>query len=147
MASPEAFPPVEALVPHRGPSLLIERVLGRSEDGLEVVGRIPLANAFVAGGMAPGFVGIELAAQAAAALDALDRQRGSPGAGPQLGYIVGIREARFDLAGIPAGQELWAHVRLVGGASTLATYELQVRHDGASCLSAVVSTFRPREAR
>jgi predicted hotdog family 3-hydroxylacyl-ACP dehydratase len=112
------------------------------EDRLECVGRIPVDSAFAGGGAAECFVGIELAAQAAAGLEALRRRRHFPAAVPEIGYIVGIREARFELAGIPVGQELRAHVRILGGAPPLATYEVHVSCGEIRYLSAQISTHR-----
>jgi len=142
----EELPPVEALVPHRGPALLVDRVVAMSEDRLECVGRIPVDSAFADGEAAPCFVGLELAAQAAAALEALRHRRDFPNAGPQIGYIVGIREGRFEMGEIPLGQELRAQVRLLGGASPLAMHEVRLFHGEIPCLSAQVSTYRAGRA-
>lgn len=146
MPEADALPPVEALVPQRGPALLIGSVVAMGADRLECTGRIPLDSAFAGGGAVECFVGIELAAQAAAALEALRRRRDVPEALPEIGYIVGIREAFFDLAGIPVGQELRAQVRLLGGAGSLATHEVHLFHGQARCLSAQVSTYRTGRA-
>jgi predicted hotdog family 3-hydroxylacyl-ACP dehydratase len=146
MPAAEALPPAESLVPHRGPALLIGSVVAQEEDRLECLGRIPPDSAFAGGGAAECFVGIELAAQAAAALEALRRRRDGRGALPEIGYIVGIREARFELRGIPVGQELVARVRLLGGTAPLAVHEVHLFHGEIRCLSAQLSTYRTGRA-
>ena len=137
----EIDPPIELLLPHWGPALLLERMVSWSADSLECVGRIPRDNAFVDDGTAPSFVALELGAQGAAALEALLRRRSGDSAGPRVGYLVSIREARFGVERIPAGAELRTTVRLLGGAAALATYAVSVEHAGVQCASATVSTY------
>ena len=81
----------EALVPHRGHALFLRRVLRCEADGIECTGVIPGAHPFVREGHAPAFLGLELAAQAAAALQALESSASL--LAPRPGYLVGIREA------------------------------------------------------
>ena len=128
-------------MPHRGPSLMIRRILETSGNELRCVGRIPTGSPFAAGGTAPCFVGLDLLAQAAAALEALQRAASSAG-GPGIGYVVGIREARFETSTLPLGSDLVAHVRLLDGTVSLAHQEVRLAEGDTSCLSAVLTTFR-----
>lgn len=146
MPAAEERPPVGTLVPHRGPALLIGSVVALGEDRLECLGRIPLDSAFASGGVVECFVGLELAAQAAAVLEVLRRRRDVEDALPEIGYIVGIREARFERAALPVDRELRAQVRLLGGAGSLARHEVQLFHEEMRCLSAQVSTYRTGRA-
>jgi predicted hotdog family 3-hydroxylacyl-ACP dehydratase len=137
-------PPVESLIPHRDPALLV-RVVAEATPG-EVVciavvsGEHPLA----AGGRAPCLLGIEAAAQAAAALEALARPPAAP-AGPRIGYLVGVREASFHLPDLPAGWPLRVKVRAAGTAPPLAVYEATVELDGVPALTATLSTYLAEE--
>jgi predicted hotdog family 3-hydroxylacyl-ACP dehydratase len=137
----EVLPPVDHLVPQRGPSLLLSRVLKFEGDSLSAIGRIPTANAFAAKGAAPCFVGIEVAAQAAAALESLLRRRDSSGVAPQIGYLVGVRDARFDIQALPVEEDLIAHVHRTARAGALAIHEVHLLLGSTSCLSAVLTTF------
>jgi predicted hotdog family 3-hydroxylacyl-ACP dehydratase len=137
-------PPVESLIPHRDPALLV-RVVAESSPG-EIVciavvsGEHPLAAA----GRAPCLLGIEAAAQAAAALEALARPPAEP-AGPRMGYLVGVREAVFHLPDLPAGWPLRVKVRAAGSAPPLAVYEATVELDGVPALTATFSTYLAEE--
>src|SRR5262249_28777501 len=108
-------PPVESLVPHRDPALLVPVVVSSSPG--EVVcnavvwGEHPLAVQ----GRVPCLLGFEAAAQAAAALEALARSPEEPPS-PRLGYLVGVREAAFHLPDLPAGWPLRVAVRAAGSA-------------------------------
>jgi predicted hotdog family 3-hydroxylacyl-ACP dehydratase len=130
----------ERLVPHRGKALFLRHVLRHDAESLECVGVIPGASPFVHEGRAPAFVGLELAAQAAAALQALE----SSGGGivtPQPGYLVGVREARFSSAWLPADHEIHARVRRTGRAGPLSVHDVLVEVAGAECVQGVISTY------
>jgi predicted hotdog family 3-hydroxylacyl-ACP dehydratase len=137
----ETPPPIELLVPHRGSARLVERVLAWRDDSLECVGRIPPKSPFVSDGSAPSFVGLELAAQAAAAHEALGRQRSGGAPDVAVGYLVGIKDARFRVARLRVGADLRVTVRLVGGAPPLAIYSVRVELAGVECVSATLSTY------
>ena len=143
MPGADRFPPIATLVPHRGPALFIREVLGTERDAASCIGQIPANSPFVTKGVAPCLVGIDAAAQAAAVLEALLRG-GDPEDGTQLGYFVGIREARFESAILPAGTDLAVHVRLLESAAALAAHEVELRIGSARYLSAVLTTFKPR---
>jgi predicted hotdog family 3-hydroxylacyl-ACP dehydratase len=138
-------PVVEALIPHRGSARLVERILEWHHDRIECVGRIPLDSAFLVDGVAPAFLGLELAAQAAAALEGLARPSDDA---PQerLGYLVGIKDARFAVSHLPGDVELRTSAVLVASAPPLAIYAISVRHGDVECVSATMSTYAaPRE--
>ena len=144
MLEADRFPPVATLVPHRGLALFIREVVQAERDAASCIGRIPADSPFVTKGVAPCLVGIDVAAQAAAVLEALLRG-GDPDDGTsRLAYIVGIREARFETATLPAGIDLTVHVRLLETVSALAAHEVEVRIGSARYLSAVLTTFKPR---
>jgi predicted hotdog family 3-hydroxylacyl-ACP dehydratase len=82
---------------------------------------------------------LELGAQAAAALQALESSADSPV--PRPGYLVGIREAHFEVARIPAGREIHARVRRTGRAGALSVHEVEVDLAGSLCVKGVISTY------
>ena len=130
----------EALIPHRGKALFLRRVLRHEAESIDCVGVIPGTSPFVREGRAPAFVGLELAAQAAAALQALE---GSDEGllTPRSGYLVGVREARFTSAWIPAECEIHARVRRTGRAGPLAVHDVLVLVAGSECVAGVISTY------
>jgi predicted hotdog family 3-hydroxylacyl-ACP dehydratase len=134
----ELFPPAESLVPHRGNALFLRRVLEARGSALRALGVIPGGSAFAEGGAVPCYVGLDLAAQAAAALETL--RLSAPG--PEIGYLVGIREARFEEATLPLYRDILVEVRLQDRAGPLAHHEVRLAVGDATCLSAVLSTLR-----
>jgi predicted hotdog family 3-hydroxylacyl-ACP dehydratase len=134
-------PPVEALIPHRDPALLVRVVASAAPGEIVCIAVIPGEHPLVEHGRAPCLLGIEAAAQAAAALEALTRPPDEP-PGPRIGYLVGVREAAFHLPDLPAGWPLRVTVRPAGSAPPLAVYEATVEIDGATALTATLSTYR-----
>ena len=140
----EPLPPVETLIPHRGPSLMLRHVLEMNDETIECVATIPAASGFVSEGGAPSHVGIDVLAQAAGALEAL-RGRHYRRETPRVGYLVGVREARFDRAVLPTEKPLLARVRRLGGVGGLVSHEARLLDQDQSLLWAVVTTFLPAE--
>ena len=133
-----SFPSPETLIPHAPPARLVHEVLDVStEAGVCVVG-IPNGNPFAEDGRAPAYVGLEAAAQTAAVLEAL---AWTAGTGPRIGYLVGIRNARFRTACLPVDTPLRATVRLQGSAPPLSIYEVSLDQGNESLLTGVISTY------
>ncbi len=136
------WPDVETLIPHRPPMLLVERIVEVSDGGMVCRGRVPAAGPLAAGGVASPLLGLELAAQTAAVLEAFHSRRDDAGE-PRIGYLASIREARFRLPQLPAGRPLRATVRSRGAVPPLATYEVGValEEDGSVLVSGSISTY------
>lgn len=133
---PGSYPPPGELIPHAPPALLVRSVLEISPDGASAIVEIPKDNPFVQSGRAPAFVGLEAGAQTAAVLEALGRPEGE--AGPRIGYVVAIRNARFRTPWLPAGTPLAVAVKAAGSAPPLTVYEVNL---GGGLVTGTVSTF------
>lgn len=133
------LPSVEALLPHAPPARLVRRVLMAAEEEIVCAAEISLFHPLVEGSRAPAFAGIEAAAQAAAILEALNRRREAPE--PRIGYLVGVREARFAAPFLEAGRLMRVVARLQGGAFPLSIYEIAVGNPGEEIVTGAVSTF------
>jgi predicted hotdog family 3-hydroxylacyl-ACP dehydratase len=135
-SSPEEFPAVEKLIPHRGPALLLRRLLARDGDGLAALAAVPHDSPFVHRDRAPALLAVEMAAQTAAALAAL----GGEGP-PRLGYLVGVREAVFPCAWLAAEAHYAVTVHPTGGARSLAVYDWRVEAGGVLHAGGTLSAF------
>ncbi len=135
----EEFPPVESLIPHRGPARLLQRIAERTDDGLVALAAVPTDSPLAASGLVPAFVTLEMAAQAAAALAALARER--PGA-PREGYLVGARNATFHRLSLPAGEVVRIAIQPAGTAGPLAVYDFTAHLGDTLLASGTISTYR-----
>jgi 3-hydroxyacyl-[acyl-carrier-protein] dehydratase len=134
-ASLPAAGELPVLLPHGPPARLVRSVLTASAEEIACVAEIPPDHPLVVAGRAPACLGVEAAAQAAAVLEALVRREED--AGPRIGYLVGLREARFACPSLPAGRPFRVAARLTGSAPPLSIYEI----DAAGGVAATLSTF------
>ena len=107
-------------------------------------GRVPSGGPFAHGGSASCFLGVELAAQAAAAFEAV--RSSADGGLPRIGYLASIRDARFEVPSLPAGPLLLTRVRRQGGVAPLSLYsaEVTLAEDGKPLCTATFSTYSLR---
>lgn len=132
---------VASLLPHAGVARLVESVLELRPEGIDCAGRIARAHALVRGGAAPAFVGLELAAQAAALFEALRRRERGEAGEPRVGLLVSLKDVRIERAELPAGELLVASIRSAGGAGALSLYEAEVRLSGERVLGGTLGVF------
>ncbi|MFO0649819.1 MAG: hypothetical protein U0326_26610 [Polyangiales bacterium] len=97
-----AWPPIEALVPHRAPMLLIDRVASVEGATMTCELTVRAGAMFVDAGAVPAAVFVEYMAQTAAAHEGLSSMRGSP----RAGRLLGVREAVFDVDRALVGEVL-----------------------------------------
>ena len=144
MALIEGPPAVESLLPHRDPMRLVRVIVETSAalDRIRCIAVIPADNPLVTRAevpRAPALLGLEAAAQAAAALEALARRENAPG--PRLGYLVGVREATFHSPDLAVAAPLTVSVTAAGSAPPLAVYEFRVEDDGGVLVTGTISTY------
>jgi predicted hotdog family 3-hydroxylacyl-ACP dehydratase len=134
--------PIEEILPHRGGMLLLDGVISHSPAGISV-GATPRPSAWYAddAGM-PGWVGIELMAQAIAAHVCLRyRSEGKP---PRPGVLLGTRKYRNTLGCFPFGQRL-----AIGAApsfqddSGVGAYRCRIELAGREVADATVMVYEP----
>jgi 3-hydroxyacyl-[acyl-carrier-protein] dehydratase len=134
-----------ALLPHAPPARLVRSVVEAAAGGIVCRAEVPASHPLAAGGRFPAFLGIEAAAQAAAVLEAVEvieaigrRQEEDPR--PRIGYLVGVREARFATASLPCGRPLRVTARLQGSAPPLSIYGITAAGDA---VVGTLSAFLP----
>lgn len=124
------------LLPHSPPARLVRGLIEASGETIACAAEVPPDHPLVVEGRFPAFLGIEAAAQAAAVLEALSRTD-DDAPGPRIGYLVGIREARFAVPTLPAGQPFEVTAGLQGGAFPLSLYEVTA----AGAVTGAISTY------
>ena len=148
-----SLPPITELLPHRATMLLLDRVVAFSDDTL-VAEYAPRADAWYAdasdasdAGAMPGWIGIELMAQAIAAHVALKKR--AAGLAPKMGALLGTRSYRMlypTVASFAAGQPLRIAVaENFSDASGLAAYDCRIE-DGAGAgtlAQALLKVYEP----
>lgn len=138
MTTPFSFE-VASVLPHSGHARFADEVLEFGNDALVCVGRIPAENPFARDGMVPGFVLVELAAQAAA-IETLVRMGGDV-AQPRVGYLVRARGLKWTASGVPAGAPLTVRVLLENSMPPLYMYRATITLEGAEVLGGRFSIY------
>ncbi len=141
MAGPVDAPPLDTLLPQRPPMRLLTAILSATDDGLSCVAAVPSACALVRDGSAPALVGLEAAAQAAAACEAIRRWRGGDDAAPRIGYLVALRDVVFFAERVPADQALSASVQIEAAAPPLTYYQVEVSLGERPIVRGAIATF------
>jgi len=129
---------LSALLPHAPPARLVRSLVEAPAGGIVCQAAVAASHPLAAGGRFPAFLGIEAAAQAAAVLErieALARREAAPV--PRIGYLVGIREARFALPSLPVDLPFRVTARLQGSAPPLSVYAITA----GGAVAGTLSTF------
>ena len=141
MADPAgAFGP--ELLPHQGTARLLTDVVRWSEGFIEAIGKIPADHPLAHVDGAPCFLGLELGAQAAAALEALTRAASTGDHMTRTGFLVRVHEATFLMSDLPLETPLRVMAQLEGAAPPLAIYRVSGAVEGIEFLRARLSTYR-----
>lgn len=106
------LPPIEQLLPHRAPAIVVDRVLHLDEEGCRVSAQVrPDAWYLDAQGEMPAWVGLELMAQACSAFSGWrNTLSGRP---IRVGYLLGTRSFDATEPAFPVGTELEVEVRVI----------------------------------
>lgn len=134
-------PPLDTLLPQRPPMRLLTAILSATAHGLSCAASIPSACALVRDGSAPALVGLEAAAQTAAAWESMRRWRAGDDTAPRIGYLVALRDVVFFAERVQADQALSASVRLEATAPPLTYYQVEVSLDDSPILRDAIATF------
>jgi predicted hotdog family 3-hydroxylacyl-ACP dehydratase len=129
------------LLPHRGTARLLTAVVRSSRDVVEAVCEVPADHPLATAGRAPALLGIEMGAQAAAALEALGRRSQPEASGARIGYLVRVRDAVFLVADLPVATPLVVTAVLEGAAPPLAIYRISVGDGREEFVRATLSTY------
>lgn len=137
----DPVPEIPALgrVPHFPPALLIESLVAHGPSGARGRGTIPADSPFAVAGHAPSYLGLEMAAQAAALVEALGRA--GEDSASRIGYVVAVREARCFVRSLPVGEPLDVMVFFAGSALPLSIYAVRVEQAGRVRVEGTISTW------
>ncbi len=103
--------PIEELLPHRKPMLLLDRVDSWDETALCASASIDTSGGFLDADGVPAFVALEYMAQACGAWAGC--QAHDQGLPPKIGYLLGTRDFSSSRRHLKPGEELAITVKLV----------------------------------
>ena len=146
-----AFPPLDEILPHRPPMLLLDAMTAAEEEFVSCTVTVRENAPFVRAGAASSLLAVEYFAQAVAALFAYKASRAPAGAdAPFHGLLLGVRDLDLAVSLLRVGdllavdcREQWAsgpvaqyHCALTRGTERLAAGAITVLRGDASGLDA-----------
>ncbi|BEE16527.1 thioester dehydrase [Aeromonas enteropelogenes] len=141
------FPPIEQLLPHQAPMLLLDRVTAFAAQSISCETRVGERHALLldAQGNLPGWCGIELMAQAIAAWAGLQaHQLREP---VRIGMLLGTRKYESQLPTFAAGSLLRIEAHCLLQDAGMASFECRILQGETLCAKARLSTYQPTTAQ
>lgn len=140
--------PVETLVPHSPPMVLIDEILSYYETGLiaavDIHEQCRFYSAQARG--VPSWAGIEYMAQAISAWAGINAKR--QGREIELGFLLGSRKMKLPETVFKSGQRYQVYVReLVRDPSGLASFDCRIAAGEQDCASARVNVYEGSNIR
>ena len=133
------YPPIEAILPHRPPMILLDRVEDESA-GYLCCSVTPRGDSpFVDHGVVPAVVAAEYMAQCVAAYSGLEAvRRGDP---VRIGYLLGTRSMELAVEAFKVDETLRVEARHVWGDAALGQFDCAVYLAGRRVAAAVLNVF------
>lgn len=134
------YPPLEQLLPHRAPMILLDRVEEHAEGRIVCGLTLRDDSSFVENGSAPAVVATEYMAQCVAAYAGLKARR--RGGEVRIGYIIGARLVEFEVASFEVGEKLSVRARHIWGDDILGRFDCSVEAGGTRVASAILTVYQ-----
>lgn len=136
------------MLPHGGAALLVDKLVETRADGATCSARVPAGSPFRVARegreVVPSILGLEMGAQAAAAMEAelrvADGEDGEDGAA-RVGFVVGVRDAQFSVSEVAADSAFEVRVDRAGSAPPLFNFGVELFADGELFARATLSLF------
>jgi predicted hotdog family 3-hydroxylacyl-ACP dehydratase len=134
------YAPVEALLLHRPPMLLIDAVTHYGDDRASCALTVRSVPPFGSDDTVPGLVALEYMAQAVGAYVGLRaRELGQP---ILPGFLIGVPELDVGVASFRVGERLTATVHRTWGDNQLGSFDTTLERDGERLASATLRAVR-----
>ena len=135
--------PVQHLLPHAPPMVLLDEVLGYDDTGVHAAVTIGAGHPFLIGDSVPAHVGIELMAQACGAFAGVEALAAGEPVRP--GFLLGTRRFEARVPCFHLGDRLEISVRVALRDDQMACFDCEIRCAGALLAEARLNVYQPKE--
>lgn len=139
-----SLPPIEALLPHRYPMILLEKVIACGETSLVAAVTIRPDSLFLEADGVPGHVGIEYMAQACGAFAGAEALR--RGESVRIGFLLGTRRYIMHAPWFRLGERLTVSVSLGYRDESMATFDGRIEVADKPAAEARLTVYQPQIA-
>jgi predicted hotdog family 3-hydroxylacyl-ACP dehydratase len=132
---------IDALLPHKPPMIVLDKVIGYDHTGLVASVTITNSSMWLSPDGVPGYVGIEYMAQACGAwagAQALDA--GEP---VKIGFLLGTRLCRVLVPCFRIGDRLMIAASIVFHDEQMAAFDCRIEIDGKLAADAQLKVYQP----
>jgi predicted hotdog family 3-hydroxylacyl-ACP dehydratase len=139
------YPPIEQLLPHRAPMILIDRMIDATNTASICEVTIGPQTLFIEPGGVPAFVGLEYMAQAVAAYGGYKSYLA--GEAIAVGFLLGTPQLKTYCQFFDCGQTLQIQVTYVWGNNELMQFHCTIQDASTGTLlqQAELNVFKPRD--
>lgn len=139
----QADAPMQEILPHDHPMILIDRVVSFDGDSIRCQVEIEEHSSFCEKDVVPSYIAMEYMAQTIAAWSGLmSRSRGEK---PKLGFLLGTRHLDLNISNFESGQVLDIYGKLLYKTDEMASFECHVDLKGREVARAKMNVFQPNE--
>ena len=139
----KVYPPVEVLLPHSHPMILVDKLVSAELDKITASVTLRPDSPLMQNGTVPALVSIEYMAQSIGLLTGYESyKRNCP---VQVGYLLGARSLDLAVDHFSDGDELIIEVTRIFGEDELGAFQCRVSRNGETMASAVLNVYRNKE--
>lgn len=137
--------PLESLVAHRTPMLLLDRIVSVSDNHVVAEAAVRADNPFFESGRGiPAYTGLEMMAQAIAAIDGM--KNNEDGLTPKVGFLLGCRNYAVTCTDFQEGETLRITADMVFGDNQMFVFDCHIADaEGGELASANLSVYAPAD--
>lgn len=138
----EYYPPVEALLPHSHPMILVDRLASRDGDCITSELEIRPDSPLVFDGQVPALVAIEYMAQTIGLLTGFESYRKD--APVQVGYLLGTRDMTMKVDHFQVGDKLTVQAKRLFGEDEIGAFQCTVFQKGEPVVTATLNVYKDK---
>ncbi len=136
---------LDELVPHRAPMRFLDSMIAVSDTEAVAETMVRADNPlFVAGVGLPGYAGLEMMAQAIAAIDGMKRK--VSGLPPKIGFLLGCRRYNVSCSDFAEGARLRIEAKMVFTNGEMFNFECRIEDEtGSELAQASMNVYAPAD--
>jgi predicted hotdog family 3-hydroxylacyl-ACP dehydratase len=134
--------PIDEFVAHRPPMRLLDRIITINENEVVAETIVRADNPFFEAGRGiPAYVGLEMMAQAIAAIDGMKRRNG--GLPAKIGFLLGCRRYATHCASFAENMRLTISAKMVFSGDAMFAFDCRIDGDEGEVATAGMKVYAP----